>query len=129
MSLIVTLLVMTLVTGCWSSPQRRNWTPQAILYLKGAQGHRSVLQRTSREEGDTFHIMTHNQRSSDGPGSSLSSILLELLQRAVAEGKHTESHHQHIQQSFKDFCSTSFMKIYFLPQVEATQMITQMNKT
>ncbi|XP_074490419.1 spexin prohormone 1-like [Sebastes fasciatus] len=87
MSLIVTLLVMTLVTGCWSSPQRRNWTPQAILYLKGAQGHRSVLQRTSREEGDTFHIMTHNQRSSDGPGSSLSSILLELLQRAVEEGR------------------------------------------
>ncbi|XP_049929865.1 spexin prohormone 1-like [Epinephelus moara] len=85
MSLIVTLLVLTLVAQCWSAPQRRNWTPQAILYLKGAQGHRSVVQRTSREDGDTLHIETHNQ-SSDGPGLSLSSILLELLQRAVEEG-------------------------------------------
>uniref|UniRef100_A0A8C7Y817 Uncharacterized protein n=1 Tax=Oryzias sinensis TaxID=183150 RepID=A0A8C7Y817_9TELE len=30
--------------------QRRNWTPQAILYLKGAQGHRSLLEHSSREE-------------------------------------------------------------------------------
>nr|XP_033490447.1 spexin-like [Epinephelus lanceolatus] len=85
MSLMVTLLMLTLVAQCWSAPQRRNWTPQAILYLKGAQGHRSVVQRTSREDGDTLHIVTHNQ-SSDGPGLSLSSVLLELLQRAVEEG-------------------------------------------
>ncbi|XP_042351807.1 spexin prohormone 1-like [Plectropomus leopardus] len=85
MSLIVTLFMVTLVAQCWSAPQRRNWTPQAILYLKGAQGHRSVVQRTSREEGDTLHIVTHSQRS-DGPGLSLSSILLEHLQRAVEEG-------------------------------------------
>uniref|UniRef100_A0A3B4XDG4 Secreted protein n=1 Tax=Seriola lalandi dorsalis TaxID=1841481 RepID=A0A3B4XDG4_SERLL len=37
MSLIVTLFVMTLVTQCWTAPQRRNWTPQAMLYLKGAR--------------------------------------------------------------------------------------------
>ena len=67
MSLIVSLLVVTLVSQCWSAPQvgrsgffssemikmnlniilrqncffifcqRRNWTPQAILYLKGAR--------------------------------------------------------------------------------------------
>ncbi|XP_051238255.1 spexin prohormone 1-like [Dicentrarchus labrax] len=80
MSLIVTLLVVTLVAQCWSAPQRRNWTPQAILYLKGAQRHRSVLERTSRED-----LVTHNQ-SSDGLGLSLSSILLEVLQRAVEEG-------------------------------------------
>ncbi|XP_031138538.1 spexin-like [Sander lucioperca] len=84
MSLIVTLLVVTLVTQCWSAPQRRNWTPQAILYLKGAQGQRSVLQRAGREEVDTLHLATH--QSSDGPGLSLSSILLELLQKAVEEG-------------------------------------------
>ncbi|XP_075945731.1 spexin prohormone 1-like [Anarhichas minor] len=85
MVLIVTLLVVTLVAQCWGDPQRRNWTPQAILYLKGAQGHRSVLRRTSREEGDTLHIVTHNQ-SRDGPGLSLSSILLELLQRTIKGG-------------------------------------------
>ncbi|XP_068578885.1 spexin prohormone 1-like [Cebidichthys violaceus] len=85
MVLIVSLLVVTLVAQCCGDPQRRNWTPQAILYLKGAQGHRSVLRRTSREEGDTIGELTHNQ-SSDGAGLSLSSILLELLQRAVEGG-------------------------------------------
>ncbi|XP_065813140.1 spexin prohormone 1-like [Labrus bergylta] len=85
MSLIVILLMVTLVTPqCWSAPPRRNWTPQAILYLTGAQGHRSVLERTTREEGETLHLVTFNQ-CRDGPGSSLSSFLLDLLQRAVVE--------------------------------------------
>ncbi|XP_069551291.1 spexin prohormone 1-like [Brachyistius frenatus] len=87
MSLIVTLLVASLISQCWAAPQRRNWTPQAILYLKGAQGHRSVLERHSREEGDTLHSVTHNQ-STDGLGSSLAaSILLDLLQQAAEQGK------------------------------------------
>ncbi|KAE8296107.1 Vesicle transport protein GOT1B Golgi transport 1-like protein B [Larimichthys crocea] len=63
-----------------SNTMRRNWTPQAILYLKGAQGHRSALKRTSRED-----LVSHNE-SNDGLGLSLSSIFLELLQRAVEEG-------------------------------------------
>ncbi|XP_047452959.1 spexin prohormone 1-like [Mugil cephalus] len=85
MSVIITLLVVSLVSECWAAPHRRNWTPQAILYLKGAQRHRSVLERTSRGEGDTFHLVTLNH-SSDGPRSSLPSfILLELLQRAVVQ--------------------------------------------
>ncbi|XP_040894178.1 spexin prohormone 1-like [Toxotes jaculatrix] len=87
MALIVTLFVVTLVTQCWTAPQRRNWTPQAILYLKGAQGHRSVLERASREKDDISHLVTHPE-SSDGLGLSLaSSVLLELLQRTVEEGK------------------------------------------
>ncbi|XP_034541817.1 spexin-like [Notolabrus celidotus] len=85
MSHIITLLVVTLVTQCWGSPQWKNWTPQAILYLKGAQGHRSVLERTTREEGETLHLVTYNQ-GRNGLGSSLSSYLLALLQRAVDEG-------------------------------------------
>ncbi|XP_067446310.1 spexin prohormone 1-like [Thunnus thynnus] len=85
MALIVMMFAVTLVSHCWSAPQRRNWTPQAILYLKGAQKHHSVLERNTREEGDTLHIVTHNQ-SSHGPVMSLaSSFLLELLQRAVEE--------------------------------------------
>ncbi|XP_067357507.1 spexin prohormone 1-like [Channa argus] len=83
---IVTLLVVMLVTHCWSAPQRMNWTPQAILYLRGSQGHRSVLARTSREEDDSMHLGEFN--ISNGPGLSLaSSILLKLLQRAVEEGE------------------------------------------
>ncbi|XP_044049001.1 spexin prohormone 1-like [Siniperca chuatsi] len=94
MSLVVTSLVVTLLTQCWGAPQWRNWTPQAILYLKGAPGHRSVLERSGREQADTSHLVTHNQ-SSDGLGLSKSSILLELLQRAVEEDKNPESYHRH----------------------------------
>ncbi|XP_047208753.1 spexin prohormone 1-like [Girardinichthys multiradiatus] len=84
MSLKVTLLV-ALVSQCWSAPYRRNWTPQAMLYLKGAQGQHSTLERRSREE-DAYHIVNFNQIS-DGPGlSSVSVILLQLLQRAAEEG-------------------------------------------
>ncbi|KAM8891819.1 golgi transport 1Bb isoform 2-T2 [Spinachia spinachia] len=79
---ILTLLVVTLVAASWGEPQQRNWTPQAILYLKGAQGHRSALRRTSREEGSTLQTVTHKQRI-DAPGASLSSLLLELLQEAA----------------------------------------------
>ncbi|XP_053282424.1 spexin prohormone 1-like [Pleuronectes platessa] len=86
MSLIVSLFVVTLVTQCWTAPQRRNWTPQAILYLKGAQGHRSVLQRNSRGKDDTSLSVTH-KLSGDGLVISwASSVLLQLLQRAVEEG-------------------------------------------
>ncbi|CAI5665249.1 unnamed protein product [Oreochromis niloticus] len=85
MSLLVTLLLLSLVSQCWTAPQRRKWTSQAILYLKGAQGRRSFLERGRREEENTFHSGTHKQNR-DGRGSSLLlSILLELLQRAVEE--------------------------------------------
>ncbi|KAM4573082.1 spexin prohormone 1-like isoform 2-T2 [Odontesthes bonariensis] len=84
MPLKVTPLVVLMLSQCWAAPQRRHWTPQAILYLKGAR-HRSALERSSREEGDTLHLV--NQQIDDGRGSSLDSfILLELLQRAVEKG-------------------------------------------
>uniref|UniRef100_A0A8B9GK30 Spexin hormone n=1 Tax=Amazona collaria TaxID=241587 RepID=A0A8B9GK30_9PSIT len=39
-------LAASLVSFSWSAPQtyfqRRNWTPQAMLYLKGAQGRRFI---------------------------------------------------------------------------------------
>ncbi|XP_069384979.1 spexin prohormone 1-like [Paralichthys olivaceus] len=86
MSLIVSLFVVTLVTQCWTAPQRRNWTPQAILYLKGAQGHRSVLQRNSRDRDDTLLSVTHKLRGDELVLSWASSVLLQLLQRAVEGG-------------------------------------------
>ncbi|XP_041852665.1 spexin prohormone 1-like [Melanotaenia boesemani] len=98
MSLKVTLIVVVLVSECWTAPQRRNWTPQAILYLKGAQGHRSVLERGSREDADTLHLVNYNQIS-DGRGSSLASfLLLELLQRAVEEGGGGPDNHLNYQE-------------------------------
>uniref|UniRef100_A0A8P4KL12 Spexin n=1 Tax=Dicentrarchus labrax TaxID=13489 RepID=A0A8P4KL12_DICLA len=52
MSLIVTLLVVTLVAQCWSAPQRRNWTPQAILYLKGARKNKLSRNINLKEMSD-----------------------------------------------------------------------------
>ncbi|CAK6950846.1 spexin prohormone 1-like [Scomber scombrus] len=94
MALMVMIFVVTLVSHCWSAPQRRNWTPQAILYLKGAQRHRSVLERNAREEGDILHLVTHSQNI-DGPKISLaSSCLQELLQRAVEEDEDNPGFYQ-----------------------------------
>ncbi|KAI3371159.1 hypothetical protein L3Q82_023787 [Scortum barcoo] len=90
MSLIVTLLVVMFVTQCCCAPQRRNWTPQAMLYLKGAQRHRSMLERTSREEEGALRSVTHHHHSE---GFSLSSFLLELLQRAMEEVIHHHTVH------------------------------------
>ncbi|XP_055078506.1 spexin-like [Periophthalmus magnuspinnatus] len=49
MALIV-VLVLSLVCQCWTAPHRRYWTPQAMLYLKGAQGHRSTVERRSNAD-------------------------------------------------------------------------------
>uniref|UniRef100_A0A8C4S6Q4 Spexin hormone n=1 Tax=Erpetoichthys calabaricus TaxID=27687 RepID=A0A8C4S6Q4_ERPCA len=50
------LLVATFMSNSWSAPQghfqRRNWTPQAMLYLKGAQGRRFISE--DRKEGDMY---------------------------------------------------------------------------
>ncbi|NXU56314.1 SPXN protein, partial [Turnix velox] len=38
----------------WSAPQahfqRRNWTPQAMLYLKGAQGRRFISDESQQKD-------------------------------------------------------------------------------
>lgn len=65
--------------------------------------------------------VTLNQ-SIDGLGLSLSSILLELLQRAVEEGKNPESYHQHLVSPSSEQIE---LLICFLPQVEAIQRVTQ----
>ncbi|KAM9754171.1 spexin prohormone 1-like [Menidia menidia] len=85
LSVSVTLLVVSLLSQGWAAPQRRHWTPQAILYLKGAQGHRSVLERSSREDGDTLHLVNYNQISDARVSSLAAFIFWELLLRAVEE--------------------------------------------
>ncbi|XP_029992918.1 spexin-like [Sphaeramia orbicularis] len=86
---LVTMLVLTLISHCWSAPHRRNWTPQAILYLKGAQGHRSILERSSRDEGETLQVVTLNHDSDPQAGtSSAASSFLDLLQQIMDEGGH-----------------------------------------
>ncbi|XP_051628481.1 spexin isoform X1 [Manacus candei] len=47
-------LAASFVVFSWSAPQahfqRRNWTPQAMLYLKGAQGRRFIPEESQRKD-------------------------------------------------------------------------------
>uniref|UniRef100_A0A665WIK2 Spexin hormone n=1 Tax=Echeneis naucrates TaxID=173247 RepID=A0A665WIK2_ECHNA len=81
MSLLITLFVVTLVTQCWTAPQRRNWTPQAMLYLKGARKSTSTAGRAFLSPPPpNVSAVTHNQSS-----DRLKSFLLDLLQQAEVE--------------------------------------------
>ncbi|XP_052028892.1 spexin [Apodemus sylvaticus] len=46
------LLVLSVLQTSSGAPQseKRNWTPQAMLYLKGAQGHRFISDQSRRKE-------------------------------------------------------------------------------
>lgn len=80
---LVVVLLLTLVSQCWSAPYRRNWTPQAILYLKGAQRHRSVLERSSRDNAGALSEVTYNKSRGELKTSSPASM---FLQRLMEEG-------------------------------------------
>uniref|UniRef100_A0A3B4A9R0 Spexin hormone n=1 Tax=Periophthalmus magnuspinnatus TaxID=409849 RepID=A0A3B4A9R0_9GOBI len=57
-SALTALLLATYVSYCYSAPknfQRRNWTPQAMLYLKGTQGRRFVSE--DHKEGDVYDTL------------------------------------------------------------------------
>ncbi|XP_061772983.1 spexin-like isoform X2 [Nerophis ophidion] len=72
---VATMVVMvTLASQCCAAPQRRNWTPQAILYLRGRQGRRSL-------EKDNTHSATPNLQAGDRQlrMSLLLCLYLELL--------------------------------------------------
>ncbi|XP_065124709.1 spexin prohormone 1 [Paramisgurnus dabryanus] len=81
------LLLSTFVSHSWSAPrgrfQRRNWTPQAMLYLKGTQGRRFVAEDTN--EGDLFDTIRLESRSQNTENLSISkaaAFLLNVLQQA-----------------------------------------------
>ncbi|KAK7895690.1 hypothetical protein WMY93_021015 [Mugilogobius chulae] len=85
-SALTALLLATLVSHCCSAPknfQRRNWTPQAMLYLKGTQGRRFVTD--DHKEGDvydTLHLETRSQNTDKLSVEEASNVLLNLLQQA-----------------------------------------------
>ncbi|KAI5093942.1 spexin, partial [Silurus meridionalis] len=84
------LLLSSLVSQAYSAPkarfQRRNWTPQAMLYLKGTQGRRFVS--VDRNEGDVFdtlHLETQNENTENLSVSKAATVLLNFLQQAKDE--------------------------------------------
>ncbi|KAJ8381915.1 hypothetical protein SKAU_G00026930 [Synaphobranchus kaupii] len=93
-------ILATFVSQSWSAPkdgfQRRNWTPQAMLYLKGAQGRRFVSE--DRKEGDvydTIHLETRSQNTEQRRVSQAASLLLDFLQQAREEGATPRTVHAH----------------------------------
>uniref|UniRef100_A0A4W4FCX5 Spexin hormone n=1 Tax=Electrophorus electricus TaxID=8005 RepID=A0A4W4FCX5_ELEEL len=85
------LILATFVSYACSAPQgsfqRRNWTPQAMLYLKGTQGRRFVSE--DRNEGDVFDTLqleTRSQNTEDLSMSKAATVLLQFLQQVKDEG-------------------------------------------
>ncbi|GCB70833.1 spexin prohormone 1 [Scyliorhinus torazame] len=72
--------------------QRRNWTPQAMLYLKGAQGRRFIAD--DGNDGDLFEkidIGTRSQNTNPLTLSEATAMLLASSRRAQEEGENEES--------------------------------------
>ncbi|XP_049892433.1 spexin prohormone 1 isoform X1 [Epinephelus moara] len=86
------LLLASLISQSWSAPkgsfQRRNWTPQAMLYLKGTQGRRFISE--DRKEGDvydTLHLETRSQNTEKLSVDQAATVLLNFLQQAREGGE------------------------------------------
>uniref|UniRef100_A0A3B3IIL7 Spexin hormone n=1 Tax=Oryzias latipes TaxID=8090 RepID=A0A3B3IIL7_ORYLA len=76
----------------WSAPkgsfQRRNWTPQAMLYLKGTQGRRFVSEDpTEAEVFDALHLETRSQNTEKLSVDRAAAVLLNFLQQARDGGE------------------------------------------
>ncbi|KFQ06303.1 Spexin, partial [Leptosomus discolor] len=86
-SAMALFLAAFLISFSWSAPQahfqRRNWTPQAMLYLKGAQGRRFISDESQRK--DLYDRMQLERRSQNTNPLSLSeaaALFLSSLWRA-----------------------------------------------
>uniref|UniRef100_A0A3P9P7Z2 Spexin hormone n=1 Tax=Poecilia reticulata TaxID=8081 RepID=A0A3P9P7Z2_POERE len=102
-NLLTLLLLASFISHSWSVPkgsfQRRNWTPQAMLYLKGTQGRRFISE--DGKEGDvydTLHLVPtvcprpeirtrqNTEKLSVGQAAT---VLLKILQQAREGGDHS----------------------------------------
>ncbi|XP_042325823.1 spexin [Sceloporus undulatus] len=84
------LLSATLISLSWSAPQshfqRRNWTPQAMLYLKGAQGRRFISEESQRKDlYDRLQLETRSQNMNPLTLSEAAALFLSSLRKAAQE--------------------------------------------
>ncbi|NXY45730.1 SPXN protein, partial [Ceuthmochares aereus] len=86
-SAMALFLAASFLSFSWSTPQahfqRRNWTPQAMLYLKGAQGRRFISDESQRK--DLYNRMQLETRSQNTNPLSLyeaAALFLSSLQKA-----------------------------------------------
>uniref|UniRef100_A0A672IK85 Spexin hormone n=1 Tax=Salarias fasciatus TaxID=181472 RepID=A0A672IK85_SALFA len=80
-SSLTLFLLVSLVTQSWSAPkasfQRRNWSPQAMLYLKGTHGR----------AGRLITGETRSQNTEKLSVDQAATILLNFLQQAREGGE------------------------------------------
>ncbi|XP_072256008.1 spexin [Pyxicephalus adspersus] len=68
--------------------QRRNWTPQAMLYLKGAQGRRFISDESQRKDlYDRLQLETRSRNTSPITISEAAAMFLSSLQKAQEEAE------------------------------------------
>ncbi|NWH40001.1 SPXN protein, partial [Chloropsis hardwickii] len=86
-SALALFLAVSFVTFSWSVPQahfqRRNWTPQAMLYLKGAQGRRFIVDESQRKDlYDRVQLETRSHITNPLSLSEAAALFLTSLQKA-----------------------------------------------
>ncbi|XP_053107413.1 spexin [Hemicordylus capensis] len=84
------LLSASFISDSWSAPQshfqRRNWTPQAMLYLKGAQGRRFISEESQRKDlYDRLQLETRSQNTNPLTLSEAAALFLSALRKAQEE--------------------------------------------
>ncbi|NXG60450.1 SPXN protein, partial [Hemiprocne comata] len=63
--------------------QRRNWTPQAMLYLKGAQGRRFISDESQKKDlYDRMQLETRSQKTNPLSLSEAAALFLSSLWKA-----------------------------------------------
>ncbi|KYO36729.1 spexin isoform B [Alligator mississippiensis] len=97
-SAMALFLAASLISYSWSAPQghfqRRNWTPQAMLYLKGAQGRRFISDESQRKDlYDRLQLETRSQNSNPVSLSEAAALFLSSFRKAQEEAEEETSDH------------------------------------
>ncbi|NXI52883.1 SPXN protein, partial [Chloroceryle aenea] len=97
-SAMALFLAASFISFSWSVPQahfqRRNWTPQAMLYLKGAQGRRFISDESQRKDlYDRMQLETRSQNTNPLSLSEAAALFLSSLRKAQEKVEEENSDH------------------------------------
>uniref|UniRef100_A0A8C4UE96 Spexin hormone n=1 Tax=Falco tinnunculus TaxID=100819 RepID=A0A8C4UE96_FALTI len=90
-------LAASFVSFSWSVPQahfqRRNWTPQAMLYLKGAQGRRFISDESQQKDlYDRMQLEARSQNANPLSLSEAAALFLSSLWKAQEVEEENSDH-------------------------------------
>uniref|UniRef100_A0A8B9CWK0 Spexin hormone n=1 Tax=Anser brachyrhynchus TaxID=132585 RepID=A0A8B9CWK0_9AVES len=97
-SSVALFLAVSFISFSWSAPeahfQRRNWTPQAMLYLKGAQGRRFISDESQQKDlYDRMQLETRSQNTNPLSLSEAAALFLSSLQKAQEQVEEENGDH------------------------------------